>query len=44
LFRGERESFEALIADWPADIRDFARKLAAGSFQEEAAATRAVDT
>ena len=39
LFRGERESFEALIADWPADIRDFALQLAAPGFQDDPAAT-----
>ncbi len=39
LFRGERESFEAMIADWPADIRDFAQQLAAPGFQEDPAAT-----
>ena len=38
LFRGERESFEAMIADWPADIRDFAQQLAAPGFQEDPAA------
>jgi len=44
LFRGEREGFEALIADWPVDIRDFAKNLAAAGFQEDAAATRTIDT
>jgi len=39
LFRGERESFEAMIADWPADIRDFALQLAAPGFQDDPAAT-----
>ncbi len=39
LFRGERESFEAMIADWPADIRDFAQQLAAPGFQADPAAT-----
>ena len=33
LFRAEREGFEALIADWPADIRDFAKILAAPGVQ-----------
>ena len=39
LFRGERENFEAMIADWPADIRDFAQQLAAPGFQEDPAPT-----
>ncbi len=28
LFRGEKESFETLIINWPSDIRDFAMTLA----------------
>ncbi len=39
LFRGEQESFEALIVNWPADIRDFALQLAAPGFQDDPAAT-----
>jgi uncharacterized protein len=32
LFAGERDRFEALLAAWPADIRDHVLKLAAGAF------------
>ena len=39
LFRGERASFESVIADWPADIRDFANRLAAAGLQEDRVAT-----
>lgn len=35
LFRGEQENFEAKIADWPADIRDFAKGLAAPGFHDD---------
>ena len=35
LFRGERGDFEALIAGWPTDNRDFAKSLAAPGFQED---------
>ena len=38
LFRGEQESFEALIIDWPSDIRDFATTLAARGFETGSAA------
>jgi hypothetical protein len=30
LFAGQREKFETLIANWPADVRDHAVKLASG--------------
>jgi hypothetical protein len=33
LFGGQRERFRELTAQWPADIRDYARKLAEASFQ-----------
>jgi hypothetical protein len=36
LFAGDRERFTALIAPWPADIRDHAGALAAGAFVEAA--------
>jgi len=38
LFRGEQETFEALIIDWPSDIRDFATTLAARGFETGSAA------
>jgi hypothetical protein len=38
LFRGEQESFGALIIDWPSDIRDFATTLAARGFETGSAA------
>ena len=34
LFAGGRERFEALTERWPPDVRDHARRLAAGSFTE----------
>ncbi len=36
LFAGNRQRFEAEIAGWPIDVRDHARKLAAGAFPEDA--------
>jgi uncharacterized protein len=35
LFASEYERFETCIAGWPADVRDFARSLAAASFAYE---------
>jgi uncharacterized protein len=32
LFAGKREGFEERIAGWPADVREHAKKLAAGAF------------
>jgi uncharacterized protein len=32
LFAGQRDRFEAVLAAWPADIRDHVLKLAAGAF------------
>jgi hypothetical protein len=32
LFAGQRERFEEWIADWPAGVREHAKKLAAGAF------------
>jgi uncharacterized protein len=37
LFAGKRECFEERIVAWPVDVRDHARKLAAGAFPAEAA-------
>lgn len=37
LFAGKRERFAALLAHWPADVRDHALRLAAGAFPGEAA-------
>lgn len=31
LYRGERDRFEALVTEWPGDVRDYAVKLAWGS-------------
>ncbi len=36
LFAGDRTKFEAEIAGWPKDVRDYARELAAGAFRESA--------
>jgi hypothetical protein len=36
LFAGDAKRFEQLIAEWPADVRDHAAKLAAPAFQREA--------
>ena len=36
LFGGRRESFEEHIAGWPADIREYAKRLAAGAFEGSA--------
>jgi hypothetical protein len=33
LFAGKRERFEEQIAAWPVDVREHAKKLAAGAFQ-----------
>lgn len=38
LFAGKRESFEARMAAWPADVREYAGRLAAGAFPEPPAA------
>jgi len=35
LFANERTRFEALIAGWPADVRDYARSLAETAFRHE---------
>jgi len=32
LFAGREERFNQLVADWPIDVRDHARRLAAGAF------------
>ena len=32
LFAGSRERFDELVESWPVDVRDYSRKLAAGSF------------
>jgi hypothetical protein len=34
LYRGDRERFQELTQAWPADLRDYARRLAAPSFGE----------
>ena len=34
LFAGERDRFEALTAAWPADVGEYARRLAAGAFAD----------
>jgi len=36
LFAGDQSRFEKLIADWPADVRDHARRLAAAAFERVA--------
>ena len=36
-FAGDRARFDALSAAWPADVRDYTRRLAAGAFPESAA-------
>jgi uncharacterized protein len=33
LFAGDRARFDSLVSDWPIDVRDHARKLAAGAFE-----------
>ena len=33
LFSGDAERFRAWTASWPADVRDYARRLAAASFE-----------
>jgi uncharacterized protein len=43
LFAGQRERFEHLIAAWPRDIRDHAKKLAANAFEQAAFEQAAVD-
>jgi hypothetical protein len=35
LFAGDPTRFEKLIADWPADVRDHAAKLAERAFRSE---------
>jgi hypothetical protein len=40
LYRGERSRFEDLTQDWPADLRDHARRLAAPAFGEKAEPVR----
>lgn len=37
LFAGDGSRFDAFTAGWPADVRDYARQLAAPAFGEEAA-------
>jgi hypothetical protein len=32
LFAGDRERYEVWTEEWPADVRDFARRLADGAF------------
>jgi hypothetical protein len=34
LFAGDAERFEARTNDWPADVRDHARRLAAAAFDQ----------
>jgi hypothetical protein len=34
LFAGDAATFSALIADWPGDVAEYARRLAAGAFEE----------
>ena len=36
LFAGDAARFEKLIAEWPADVRDHARRLAAAAFEPAA--------
>jgi uncharacterized protein len=33
LFAGDRARFDSLVSEWPIDVRDHARKLAAGAFE-----------
>jgi hypothetical protein len=40
-WRNERENFEALIATWPDDVRDYLRQLAAVAWQLRSAASEA---
>lgn len=40
LFRGEQTRFEALLESWPADVRNYAKKLAANAFVQTDAASR----
>jgi hypothetical protein len=35
LFAGDYQRFKRLVASWPVDIQDHARKLAEGSFQNQ---------
>jgi hypothetical protein len=35
-YRGDRARFDALVEAWPPDVRDHARRLAAGAFPEAA--------
>ncbi|MHB9129629.1 MAG: DUF2239 family protein [Armatimonadota bacterium] len=35
LFAGNRERFDDLVAPWPADVRDHAKRLAAAAFQQD---------
>jgi len=35
LFAGDQTLFHSLIDDWPIDVRDHARKLAAEAFTQE---------
>lgn len=39
LYAGNRDRFTALSKDWPADLRDHARKLATPAFAEDGSAT-----
>jgi hypothetical protein len=34
LFAGNRQVFDELLEPWPIDVKDYARKLSAGAFQE----------
>jgi uncharacterized protein len=36
LFAGNRQVFDELVEPWPADIKDYARKLSVGAFQDSA--------
>ena len=36
LFAGNREQFESMMASWPVDVRDHARRLAAATWREDA--------
>lgn len=40
LFAGQRDRFEERISGWPANVREHAKKLAAGAFRGEAAIKR----
>jgi hypothetical protein len=43
LFSGDHARFDSLIDDWPIDVRDHARKLAAGAFENKSGDARSED-